>query len=72
MDEITVQINELKKGKIKSLSIKYTQKKFLKIEIEPAVSNAHISQNRNIGTVATVIPLVTTSQSNKQTCHASE
>lgn len=65
MDEITVQINEVKKKEIKSLNIKCTYRKFLKTEIEPVTSNEQVSQNHNIGTVATVIPLVTTSQSSK-------
>lgn len=64
MDEITVQINELKKKKIESLHIKCTHK-FLNIEVEPAITNEQVSQNYNIDTLATVIPLVTTSQSNK-------
>lgn len=54
MDEITVQINEPKKPQ-ESQNIKWTQK-FLKIEIEQAMSNEQISHNHNTDTKATVIP----------------
>lgn len=64
-DEITVQINELKKQKIESLNIKCTHKKFLKAETEQAISNGQVSQNHNIGSGGTAIPLVTTSYPTK-------
>lgn len=57
---LLLKLMNWKNQKIESLNIKCTHYKFLKAQAEQAISNEQGSQNHNIGTAATVIPLVST------------